>query len=54
VEAARAEPGLPPCPADDTFWAARRVMAFTDDMIRAAVATGDTPIRRPRSTSPTR
>jgi hypothetical protein len=26
--------------ADDTFWAARRVMAFTDDMIRAAVKTG--------------
>ena len=27
------------CP-DDTFWAARRVMAFTDDMIRAMVGTG--------------
>jgi hypothetical protein len=26
--------------ADDTFWAARRVMAFTDEMIRAAVRTG--------------
>ena len=26
---------------DDTFWAARRVMAFTDDMIRAAVKTGE-------------
>ena len=26
--------------ADDTFWAARRVMAFTDEMIRAAVKTG--------------
>ena len=25
---------------DDTFWAARRVMAFTDNMIRAAVKTG--------------
>jgi hypothetical protein len=25
--------------ADDTFWAARRVMAFSDDMIRAAVKT---------------
>jgi len=25
---------------DDTFWAARRVMAFTDAMIRAAVKTG--------------
>ena len=25
---------------DDTFWAARRVMAFTDEMIRAAVKTG--------------
>ncbi|MEO5894744.1 MAG: hypothetical protein ABIS06_03480 [Vicinamibacterales bacterium] len=26
--------------ADDSFWAARRVMAFTDDMIRALVKTG--------------
>src|SRR5258706_13829119 len=26
--------------ADDAFWAARRVMAFTDDLIRAAVRTG--------------
>ena len=26
--------------ADDTFWAARRVMAFTDEMIRAIVKTG--------------
>jgi hypothetical protein len=26
--------------ADDSFWAARRVMAFTDDLIRAAVHTG--------------
>jgi hypothetical protein len=25
---------------DDTFWAARRVMAFSDDMIRAVVKTG--------------
>jgi hypothetical protein len=25
---------------DDAFWAARRVMAFTDDMIRAVVTTG--------------
>ena len=25
---------------DDAFWAARRVMAFTDDLIRAAVNTG--------------
>jgi len=25
---------------DDTFWAARRVMAFSDEMIRAAVKTG--------------
>jgi hypothetical protein len=25
---------------DDTFWAARRVMAFSDEMIRAAVRTG--------------
>jgi hypothetical protein len=26
--------------ADDAFWAARRVMAFTDDLIRAAAHTG--------------
>jgi hypothetical protein len=26
--------------ADDAFWAARQVMAFTDDLIRAAVHTG--------------
>ena len=26
---------------DDLFWAARRVMAFSDDMIRAIVSTGD-------------
>ena len=26
--------------ADDAFWAARRVMAFTDDQIRAIVKTG--------------
>jgi hypothetical protein len=26
---------------DDAFWAARRVMAFTDDLIRAAVHTGE-------------
>ena len=26
---------------DDTFWAARRVMAFTNEMIRAAVKTGE-------------
>ena len=26
--------------ADDAFWAARRVMAFSDDLIRAAVHTG--------------
>jgi hypothetical protein len=26
--------------ADDAFWAARRVAAFTDDLIRAAVHTG--------------
>jgi hypothetical protein len=26
---------------DDAFWAARRVMAFSDDLIRAAVATGE-------------
>ena len=27
--------------ADDAFWAARRVMAFSDDLIRAAVRTGE-------------
>jgi hypothetical protein len=27
--------------ADDAFWAARRVAAFTDDLIRAAVHTGE-------------
>jgi hypothetical protein len=27
--------------ADDAFWAARRVMTFTDDLIRAAVHTGE-------------
>ncbi len=27
--------------ADDTFWAARRVAAFSDEMIRAAVRTGE-------------
>ena len=27
--------------ADDAFWAARRVMAFSDDMIRAVVHTGE-------------
>jgi hypothetical protein len=26
---------------DDAFWAARRVMAFSDDLIRAVVKTGD-------------
>ncbi|BCS35864.1 hypothetical protein TBR22_A50990 [Luteitalea sp. TBR-22] len=26
---------------DDAFWAARRVMAFSDDLIRAVVATGE-------------
>jgi hypothetical protein len=26
---------------DDTFWAARRVMAFSDELIRAMVATGE-------------
>ena len=26
---------------DDAFWAARRVVAFTDDMVRAAVHTGE-------------
>ena len=26
---------------DDAFWAARRVAAFTDDLIRAAVRTGE-------------
>src|SRR6185369_13761752 len=27
--------------ADDAFWAARRVMAFDDELIRAAVGTGE-------------
>jgi hypothetical protein len=27
--------------ADDTFWAARRVMAFSDELIRAIVKTGE-------------
>ena len=27
--------------ADDAFWAARKVMDFTDDLIRAAVQTGE-------------
>jgi hypothetical protein len=27
--------------ADDAFWAARRVMAFTDELIRSAVQTGE-------------
>ena len=26
--------------ADDSFWAARRVLAFSDEMIRAIVKTG--------------
>ena len=39
--------------ADDAFWAARRVMAFSDELIRAAVHTGHTPIRRRSVTSPT-
>ena len=34
-------PALVRARADDTFWAARRVMAFTDDMIRAMVGTGE-------------
>jgi hypothetical protein len=33
-------PALTRVRADDTFWAARRVMAFTDDMVRAMVGTG--------------
>ena len=35
--------------ADDAFWAARRVMAFTDDLIRAVVKTGQLTRRRPPS-----
>ena len=38
---------------DDAFWAARRVMAFSDDLIRAVVKTGRSATRRRRSTSPT-
>ena len=33
----------------DTFWAALRVAAFSDDLIRAAVATGEYAIRRRRA-----
>jgi hypothetical protein len=33
------QPALDNARPDDTFWAARRVMAFTDDMLRAAVRT---------------
>ena len=33
--------------ADDAFWAARRVMAFTDELIRAAVTRGSSAIRPP-------
>ena len=45
VEAARAD-GRASCHArsDDTFWAARRVMAFSDEMIRAIAA--DRPLPR--------
>jgi hypothetical protein len=35
---------------DDAFWAARRVAAFTDELIRAAVHTGEFSDPRPRST----
>jgi len=35
--------------ADDTFWAARRVAAFTDEMIRAAVKSGGYSDPPPRS-----
>jgi hypothetical protein len=34
-------PALVRARPDDTFWAVRRVMAFTDDMIRAMVGTGE-------------
>ena len=34
---------------DDAFWAALRVAAFTDELIRAAVQQGHTAIRKPRS-----
>ncbi len=36
---------------DDAFWAARRVAAFTDDLIRAAVHTGQYSDPRRRNTS---
>ena len=40
--------------ADDTFWAARRVVAFSDEMIRAIGARpGSTAIPRPRRCWPT-
>ena len=35
--------------ADDAFWAARRVMAFSDDLIRAAVADRRSTATRPRN-----
>ena len=38
---------------DDAFWAARRVMAFSDELIRAVVKTGEFSDRRPSSTLPT-
>ncbi len=42
VAAARRRPRrLRHARSDDTFWAARRVAAFTDDMIRAVVRTGE-------------
>jgi hypothetical protein len=31
---------------DDAFWAARRVAAFSDDMIRAIIHTGECYFRR--------
>ena len=38
---------------DDAFWAARRIAAFSDEMVRAIVHTGDSPTLPPRRRSPT-
>ncbi len=38
---------------DDAFWAARRVAAFSDELIRAAVHTGSSAIRRRNGISAT-
>ena len=40
LDAARPTAAILRARDDDTFWAARRVMAFSDEMIRALVKTG--------------